>query len=93
MYRKIINTFITKSNRYLSTYTGGEIVYNKLLENNVKDAFIYSGGAIMPLIDCFYKNKIKYYVNTHEQNTGHAELDMQNPVIKLVLQLSHPDQV
>ena len=72
MYKKILNPFITKSTRYLSSYTGGEIVYNKLLENNVKAAFIYSGGAIMPLIDCFYKNKIKYYVNTHEQNCGHA---------------------
>ena len=72
MYKKILNPFITKSTRYLSSYTGGEIVYNKLLENNVKDAFIYSGGAIMPLIDCFYKNNIKYYVNTHEQNCGHA---------------------
>ena len=61
--------FIRKTNRKI---TGGQIVYNKLLENNVEDAFIYSGGAIMPLIECFYNGKINYYVNSHEQNTGHA---------------------
>ena len=52
--------------------TGAQVLYNKLLENNVKDAFLYSGGAIMPLVDCFYNGAIKYYVNTHEQNCGHA---------------------
>ena len=53
--------------------TGGQVIFNKLKEHNVKDVFIYSGGAIMPLIDTFYKNKnINYYVNTHEQNTGHS---------------------
>ena len=52
--------------------TGGQIIYNKLKEKNVKDVFLYSGGAIMPLIDCFYKGSINYYVNTHEQNSGHA---------------------
>jgi acetolactate synthase-1/2/3 large subunit len=53
-----------------------KIIYNKLLQHNVKDAFIYTGGAIMPLIDCFHKqneaNKINYFINTHEQNAGHA---------------------
>jgi thiamine pyrophosphate-dependent acetolactate synthase large subunit-like protein len=42
-----------------------KIIYNKLLQHNVKDAFIYTGGAIMPLIDCFHKqneaNKINYF--------------------------------
>ena len=63
-------------NRFLLKYknlTGGQIIFNKLIENNVKDAFIYSGGAIMPVIDCFYKqNDINYYINCHEQNAGHA---------------------
>ena len=49
-----------------------KLIYEKLKHNNVKDVFIYSGGAIMPLIDEFYKGDIKYYVNTHEQNCGHA---------------------
>ena len=34
--------------------TGGKVIYQKLLEKNVKNAFIYSGGSIMPVIDkCF----------------------------------------
>jgi len=36
------------------TISGAQMIYEKLIENNTKDAFIYSGGAIMPLIDCFY---------------------------------------
>lgn len=55
---------------YLS---GGQIIFNKLVKNNVKNVFMYSGGAIMGLIDCFYEqNKINYYIHTHEQNLGHA---------------------
>ena len=38
-----------------SYLTGGEIIYKKLIENNVNDVFLYSGGAIMPLVDAFYK--------------------------------------
>lgn len=49
---------------------GADIIYNKLIEKNVKDVFIYSGGSIMPLIDKFYKSPINYYVNTNELNTG-----------------------
>lgn len=52
--------------------SGAKIVYRKLLENNVSDVFIYSGGSIMPVIDQLYKKKINYYVNTHEQNCGHS---------------------
>lgn len=48
------------------------VIYNKLKQNNVSDVFMYSGGSIMPLIDEFYNNSINYYVNTHEQNCGHA---------------------
>lgn len=52
--------------------TGGKLIYQQLLKNNVKNAFIYSGGSIMSVIDEFYKGPIKYYINTHEQNTGHS---------------------
>lgn len=52
---------------------GSQIIFNKLVKNNVKDVFMYSGGAIMSLIDCFYnQKKINYYIHTHEQNLGHA---------------------
>jgi len=49
-----------------------DIFYNCLKKHNVTNAFIYSGGSIMPWIDTLYKNDIKYYVNSHEQNCGHA---------------------
>ena len=49
-----------------------DIFYNCLKKHNVTTAFIYSGGSIMPWIDTLYKSDIKYYVNSHEQNCGHA---------------------
>ena len=52
--------------------SGAQLIYNKLVEHNIKDVFLYSGGSIMPLVDKFYKNDIKYYINTHEQNCGHS---------------------
>ena len=62
--------------RYKSTYSGmkcGDVIYQKLLDNGVTDTMIYSGGAIMPVVDAFYDKKdINYYINTHEQNAGHA---------------------
>lgn len=50
----------------------GQILYNKLLQQDISDVFMYSGGSVMPLIDSFYKGPIKYYINNHEQNCGHA---------------------
>ena len=51
----------------------GTIVYEKLLDHNVKHVWMYSGGAIMPIVDAFHnKTDIQYFVNTHEQNSGHA---------------------
>ena len=49
-----------------------DIFYKSLERNNVSDAFIYSGGSIMPLIDSLYDKDINYYINSHEQNCGHA---------------------
>ena len=58
--------------KFNSQITGGQVVYNQLLKHQVKDVFLYSGGAAMPLIDCFYDGPINYFINTHEQNCGHA---------------------
>jgi len=58
-------------NRNYST-KGSDIIYQKLLEHNVKNTWIYSGGSVMPIIDKFYNGDINYYVNSHEQNCGHA---------------------
>ena len=65
--------------RFLSTLpkkiTGAELFYNKLAQYT-DVVFPYSGGSIMPLIDYLHpdknKHNIKYYINTHEQNSGHA---------------------
>ena len=65
--------FITRNKSYK---TGAQIVYNKLVEHNVKTVFGYSGGSIMPLIDQFHKKNnygaINLVINTHEQSCGHA---------------------
>lgn len=52
--------------------TGGQIVYESLKKNNVDSVFLYSGGAVMPIVDAFYKGTIRHYMNTHEQSGGHA---------------------
>ncbi len=61
-----------KSSGVKKTLTGGQLIYQKLLENGVNDVFMYTGGAVMPLIDAFADGKINYYINTHEQSLGHA---------------------
>jgi acetolactate synthase I/II/III large subunit len=65
----IINSYTIKNTKKIS---GADIVYRKLQEHKVKDVFLYSGGSIMPLVDKFYQGSINYYINTHEQNCGHA---------------------
>ena len=40
---------------------GGQIIFNKLIQHKTRNVFMYSGGAIMNLIDCFYNN-CKYYM-------------------------------
>ena len=74
-FNKYFNKGINKSfntNRNLSITTGGELIYYKLLQNNVNDVFLFSGGSVMSIVDPFYKGRINYYVNSHEQNCGHA---------------------
>ena len=39
----------------------------------------------MPLVDQFYNGGINYYINTHEQNWGHAAMVMLRVQIKWVL--------
>lgn len=55
-----------------SGLTGGQVVYQKLIENNVNHVWISTGGAVMPLVDAFYNGKIKYFLSSHEQFAGHA---------------------
>jgi len=65
---------LKKLSRLYSGLTGGEVIYQKLKENKVQDVFLYTGGAVMPLIDAFYQGDINYYINTHEQSGGHAAM-------------------
>lgn len=68
-YRHINNSFT----RYYHGMKCGDIIYSSLLKNNVSDVWLYSGGAIMPIIDAFHqKTEITSYIGTHEQNIGHA---------------------
>ena len=69
--RQLLNRLpiIQKPPRMLS---GSQIIYQKLLQKDVTDVFMLSGGSIMPLIDCFYQGPINYIINSHEQNCGHA---------------------
>lgn len=71
MLKSIFTRYNINVRKY-SNLTGGQVIYSKLLDHDVKDVFLYTGGAVMPLIDAFYKGKINYYINTHEQSGGHA---------------------
>lgn len=54
-------------------FSGAKLIYNKLIQHKVDTAFVYTGGAIMPLIDQLYnQKKINYFINTHEQSAGHS---------------------
>jgi acetolactate synthase-1/2/3 large subunit len=70
----VLNSF--KHTRRFSIFSGmkcGDVIYQKLKSNNVEHVWLFSGGAIMPIIDTFYKKPdIKYFVSTHEQSAGHA---------------------
>ena len=55
--------------------TGSQIIKKKFIEYGIDNVSIYSGGAIMSLIDELHysKNKkIDYNVHTHEQFCGHC---------------------
>lgn len=67
----IFNDMYKEATSNKKTY-GNEIIFNSLLKNDVKHAFIYSGGSVMPIVDKFYKSQINYTINSHEQNSGHA---------------------
>ena len=51
---------------------GFDIIKNALLRNNVKHAFVYNGGPVVPIIDSLYQSAIPLTINSHEQNCGYA---------------------
>lgn len=56
----------------LKEMTGGEVIFNMLLEHGVDTVFGYSGGAVLPLIDAFHSKPIKFITSAHEQCSGHS---------------------
>eukprot|EP00928_Gymnodinium_smaydae_P041739 TRINITY_DN281_c0_g2_i1.p1 TRINITY_DN281_c0_g2~~TRINITY_DN281_c0_g2_i1.p1 ORF type:complete len:686 (-),score=160.93 TRINITY_DN281_c0_g2_i1:174-2231(-) len=56
----------------LNEMSGGEVIYNMLVERGVETVFGYSGGAVLPLIDCFHGKGIKFISSAHEQCSGHS---------------------
>jgi acetolactate synthase I/II/III large subunit len=52
---------------------GADLFLKALTKHRVKHIFGYSGGSVMPLFDTLYNHSdIKYYINSNEQNVGHA---------------------
>lgn len=73
MLNNVIRNSVKKTtSRLYHGLTGGQIVYNKLLQYGIKDVWISTGGAVMPLVDAFYNGKINYYLPSHEQSGGHC---------------------
>ena len=54
-------------------YSGAEIVFKCLEDQNVKNIFGYPGGAVLPIYDELKNHKsIKHILVRHEQGAGHA---------------------
>jgi acetolactate synthase I/II/III large subunit len=48
-----------------------QVIYKKLVEKQIKHVFAYSGGAILPLLDQFYKSRnIQLIKNSNESGSG-----------------------
>eukprot|EP00440_Ansanella_granifera_P040528 gb/GFBE01043955.1/.p1 GENE.gb/GFBE01043955.1/~~gb/GFBE01043955.1/.p1 ORF type:complete len:658 (+),score=177.37 gb/GFBE01043955.1/:1-1974(+) len=56
----------------LREMSGGEVIFNMLVEHGVDTVFGYSGGAVLPLIDAFHGKSIKWITSSHEQCSGHS---------------------
>ena len=54
-------------------YSGAEIVFKCLEDQNVSHIFGYPGGAVLPIYDELKNfNSIKHILVRHEQGAGHA---------------------
>lgn len=52
--------------------TGSEILLRCLLEEGVEVVFGYPGGAVLPIYDSLYGNKLRHILARHEQGAIHA---------------------
>ncbi len=54
-------------------YSGAEIVFKCLEDQDVKNIFGYPGGAVLPIYDELKNHKsLKHILVRHEQGAGHA---------------------
>lgn len=76
-FSRYFSSTLDRRQKYIGM-TGGRIIYEKLLENNVKVANGFSGGANLPILDCFHpfhhngKKPIDFITNSNEGNTGYV---------------------
>ena len=77
-YRYFSNKFYNK--RY-DNMSGAKIIYNKLLENNVNTVNGFSGGANLPLLDCFHPDNNNGIEKINELIAKHEE-EIANPLLK-----------
>jgi len=76
-FNRYFSSTLDRRQKYIGM-TGGRIIYEKLLENNVKVANGFSGGANLPILDCFHpfhhngKTPIEFVTNSNEGNTGYV---------------------
>ena len=67
-------------------YSGAEIVFKCLEDQDVKFIFGYPGGAVLPIYDELKNHSsIKHILVRHEQGAGHAAEVMQDHLVNLVL--------
>ncbi|MCK4463463.1 MAG: biosynthetic-type acetolactate synthase large subunit, partial [Candidatus Omnitrophica bacterium] len=52
--------------------TGAQILLEALKRENVKVIFGYPGGALLPVFDKLYDEKIRFILTRHEQGAAHA---------------------
>ena len=51
---------------------GKDAIIRSLKKNHVDTIFGYGGGAILPVFDSLSNSGIKYFMNRHEQSSGHC---------------------
>ena len=52
--------------------TGAYALVRSLSRHQVQCVFAYTGGAIIPVVDELFKQKMPYYMPTNEQSLGYA---------------------
>jgi acetolactate synthase-1/2/3 large subunit len=62
----------TQYRKALEGLSGGHILHESLVANEVDTVFGYAGGANLPVLDTFHNSAIQFVMNRSEQCCGHA---------------------